>query len=210
MIFKDRQNAGILLASKLLRYRGIDSIVYALPRGGVVVGAEIAKMLNIPLDVAIAKKVGHPFNPEYAVCAVSESGETVCDEEEKQTVDENWLKNAIDRAKKEVLLRRRSYSKIKSPISAKEKIAILADDGIATGLTMKAAIKWVKNQKPEKIVVAVPVIPKETVEELKKEVDEVVALDIPEQFLGAIGAYYIDFSQVTDDEVERLLSEKYE
>lgn len=209
MIFKDRQNAGILLASELLKYRGADSIVYALPRGGVVVGVEITKMLNTPLDVAIAKKVGHPFNPEYAVCAVSESGETVCNEEE-QTVDENWLKNAIDRAKKEVLLRRQSYSKIRTPISAKGKTAILVDDGIATGLTMKAAIKWVKSQKPEKIVIAVPVIPKETAKELEKEVDEVVALDIPEQFLGAIGAYYIDFSQITDDEVEKLLSEKYE
>ncbi len=210
MIFKDRKNAGILLASKLLRYRGDDSVVYALPRGGVVVGAEIAKILNTPLDVAIAKKVGHPFNPEYAVCAVSENGDIACDKEIEESIDENWLKNTIDRAKKEVLLRRQSYSKIKSPISAEGKIVILVDDGIATGLTMKAAIKWIKSQKPEKIVVAVPIIPKETAEELEKEVDEVVALDIPEQFLGAIGAYYIDFSQVMDNEVEKLLSEKYE
>jgi len=210
MIFKNRQNAGILLASKLMKYRGEDVVVYALPRGGVVVGAEIAKLLSVPLDVVIVKKVGHPFNPEYAVCAVSEDGETVCNEEEKQVIDEDWLNDAINRAKKEVLLRRQLYSKLEKPVSPKNKIAILVDDGIATGLTMKVAVEWARNKKPKQIIIAVPVIPKETAEELGKNVDEIVALKIPEHFLGAVGAYYIDFDQVKDDEVGELLLKKYD
>lgn len=210
MIFKNRQEAGALLAEKLMKYRGTDSIVYALPRGGVVVGAEIAKLLAIPLDVAVVKKIGHPYSPEYAICAVSESGDLVCNEEEKQFVSENWLNNAIAGGKEEAVLRRQSYSKIKKTIPAEGKTAIVVDDGVATGLTMKAAIKWIKNQEPKKIVVAVPVIPKETASELGKEIDELVCLDIPEYFLGAVGSYYVNFSQISDDEVERMLSEKYE
>lgn len=210
MILKNRQEAGILLADKLIDYRGFDSVVYALPRGGVVVGTEIAERLGAPLDVAIAKKIGHPFNPEYAICAVTEEGEAVCNEEAKQNIDEGWLKNAIEKGKNEAILRIERYSKIREPLSPRGKVAILVDDGIATGLTMKAAIKWVKNQKPKKVIVAVPVIPKETAEELAKEVDDVVALEIPELFLGAVGAYYIDFGQVNNEEVERILSKKYD
>lgn len=210
MIFKNRQEAGILLAEKLMKYKGTDSMVYALPRGGVVVGAEIAKLLAIPLDVAVVKKIGHPYNPEYAICSVSENGDLVCNEEEKKSVSEDWLNNAIAHGKEEAVLRRQSYSKIKKTILAEGKTAIVVDDGVATGLTMKAAIKWIKNQKPKKIVVAVPVIPKETASELGKEVDELVCLNIPEYFLGAVGSYYINFSQVGDEEVERMLSEKYE
>lgn len=210
MIFKNRQEAGVLLAEKLMKYRGTDSTVYALPRGGVVVGAEIAKLLAIPLDAAVVKKIGHPYNPEYAICAVSENGDLVCNEEETKFVSEDWLNNAIVRGKEEAILRRQSYLKIKKALSAKGKIAIVVDDGIATGLTMKAAIKWIKSCKPKKIVVAVPVIPKETASELEKEIDELVSLDISEYFLGAVGSYYLNFSQVSDDEVERMLSEKYE
>jgi len=210
MIFKNRQEAGVLLAEKLMKYRGTDSMVYALPRGGVVVGAEIAKLLAIPLDVAVVKKIGHPYNPEYAICAVSENSDLVCNEEEKQFVSEDWLNNAIARGKEDAILKRQSYLKIKKALSAKGKIAIVVDDGVATGLTMKAAIKWIKSCKPKKIVVAVTVIPKETANELEKEVDELISLDIPEYFLGAVGSYYLNFSQVNDDEVERILSEKYE
>ncbi|MFA4996153.1 MAG: phosphoribosyltransferase family protein [Patescibacteria group bacterium] len=210
MIFQNRQEAGILLAEKLRKYQSTEAIVYALPRGGMVVGAEIAKLLTIPLDAAVVKKIGHPYNPEYAICAVSENGDLVCNEEERTVIGEEWLSNAIAYRKEEAILKRQSYSKIKKTIPAEGKIAIIVDDGVATGLTMKAAIKWIKNQKPEKIVIAVPVVSKEIANELEEEADEVVSLDVPKRFLGSVGSYYVNFPQVSDDEVERILSEKYE
>lgn len=208
MIFKDRKEAGKYLAEKLIKYKNSGSVIFALPRGGVVVGAEIAKILNIPLDVAIARKIGHPFNPEYAVCALSESGNLICDEDEKKNLSEEWLEKAVNREKKEIARRRSEYSLIKEPISPRGKTAILVDDGIATGLTMKAAIAWTKNQKTKKIIVAIPVVPAEIAEELKKQIDELVALEIPEYYLGSVGSYYINFDQITDDEVKKYLSRK--
>lgn len=210
MVFKDRKEAGILLADKLSSHGNRDAVVYALPRGGVVVGAEISKKLKIPLNVAVVKKIGHPFNPEYAICAISEDGSIVCSEDERRRIGSEWFLEALDSSKREVASRREEYEKVIKSVSPEGKAVLLVDDGVATGLTMKAAIAWAKNQKAEKIIVAVPVIPKETAGEIKKEIDDLVALEAPEYFMGAVGEYYINFEQVTGEEVKELLSQKYE
>ena len=203
--FRDRVDAGHQLAALLQDYKDADPVVYALPRGGVVVGAEVARSLGAPLEVVIARKVGHPQSPEYAICAVSVSGNLICNEAERRAADPQWFEMAVDREKREAARRQAIYLEGREPRAAEGKTAIIVDDGIATGLTMKAAIEEIKGQKPRQVVVAVPVIPRETAGVLKRLVDTVVAVDIPEMFLGAVGAYYIDFDQVSDEEVIRLL-----
>ena len=208
MLFRNREEAGRLLAQALMRFAGTPLVVYALPRGGVVLGAEIAQALRGPLDLLIPRKIGHPKNPEYAICAVSESGQLVCNETERALVDAAWLAQAVARERAEAARRRERYLAGREAITVTGKTAILVDDGIATGLTMRAAIAEVTSRHPARVIVAVPVIPAETAELLREEVDEVVALEIPEIFLGAIGAYYADFAPVSDEEVVRLLGER--
>jgi len=201
----NRQDAGKLLAKKLEDYRGADTVVYVLPRGGVVVGYEIAKELGATLDIITTRKIGHPDNPEYAVCAITEEGDLFCNEFEKALLDPEWLKKEAEKEKQEALRRKSLYLKDKPHILAEDKISIIVDDGIATGLTMFAAIKFLKKEKPKKIIVAVPVAPRDVVAKLRKEVDEVITLDDSEPFLGSVGAYYRDFPQVSDQEVIALL-----
>lgn len=205
MIFINRQEAGKQLAQKLKKYKGRDVAVYALPRGGVVLGYEVAKELKAPLDLIITRKIGHPFSKEYAVCAISEYGDFLCDEREKDNLDPIWLKVAIEKEKKEALRRRKLYLQNKIRIPAANKVAIVVDDGIATGLTMRAALMGLRGQKPKKLIVAVPVAPTDAIPDLIKEADEVVVLDDPKEYLGAVGAHYIDFPQVNDRDVIDLL-----
>lgn len=206
MIFKDRKEAGEKLAEKLRGYKGENVIVYALPRGGVPLGIEVAKSLGARLDLAIPRKIGHPLQPEYAVCAVSERGDLVCNEREKAGLDKKWLDEQIKKERKESKRRRQKYMGGHFELPGEDTTAILIDDGIATGLTMKAAIAGMKKLNPKKIIVAVPVLPKEVAEELKREVDDVVALDIPKFYMGAVGAYYRNFPQLEDEEVIKLLA----
>ncbi len=204
--FKDRIDAGKKLAEAVLKYKGIrNAVVYALPRGGVVIGKEVAEKLGCPLDTLIIKKIGHPSFKEYAIGAASENGNAVFNEIELQNIDKKWLEKEIEKKKAEAKSRRELYSKDKQPINPEGKIAIIVDDGIATGLTMSAAIKEIKSNKPKKIIVAVPVAPKEIVDSMRKEVDEFISLSVPEVFLGAVGAYYDNFDQVSDREVLTLL-----
>jgi predicted phosphoribosyltransferase len=205
MIFKDRAQAGALLAQKLKKFQNSNAVVYALPRGGVVLGAEIAKELNIPLDLVVARKIGHPFSPEYAIGAITENGEKVLNELETMDIDPDWLQSAIEKELTEAKRRRKLYTEGRTMIPAKGKIALLVDDGIATGLTMQAAIQGIKKQKPASVVIAVPVSPKETAQRFRESVNEFVALDIPEFYAGAVGAYYVEFHQLTDDDVIRTL-----
>lgn len=206
-MFENREEAGKKLVEKLEKYKGQDVVVYALPRGGVVLGVEIAKRLQAPLDLLIIRKIGHPFNPEYALCATSENAHMVCNEEELAVIDKQWFKNEVAKERQEAKRRREVYLKGRKPIPAKGKIAIIVDDGVATGLTMFTAILEIKHQETKKVVVAVPVAPPETADQVKSKVDEFVALEVPEIFLGAIGSYYESFPQVTDEEVIRLMKE---
>ena len=204
-MFKDRKEAGELLAERLAQYRDTDAIIYALPRGGVVLGFEIAQSLHVPLDLIIARKIGHPNNPEYAVCAVTEEGELFCNEEEKATLDPLWLKEEIEKEQEEAKRRREKYLKGQKHRSAKNKIAIVVDDGIATGLTLRVALRSLRKEQPKELLVAVPVAPHDLMDILRSEADKVVVLKDEQRYLGAVGAYYQDFPQVSDEEVIELL-----
>ena len=183
-----------------------NTVVYAMPRGGVVLGYEIAKALKCPLSLVITRKIGHPHSPEYAIGVVTEEGETIFNEEEIKLVDQTWLKEELKNQREEAKRRRDVYLGGKKPISAEGKTAIIVDDGVATGLSLFLAVKKIKKEKPKRLIVAIPVAPKDTALRLKKEVNELVAMLIDENYLGAVGAYYQEFNQVEDREVIDLLS----
>ncbi len=207
MRFKDRREAGQKLADALEQYKGKDVVIYALPRGGVALGVEVAKRLNAPLDLVITRKVSHPSNPEYGICVVAEHKSIICNEEEIAHIDQKWLKNEIEKQRQEAQRRRKVYLQDRKRPSVKGKIAIVVDDGVATGLTLLLAIQELKHLKPKRIIAAVPVTPRDTAKKIKEEADELVALNIPFMYLGAVGAYYEEFSQVEDEEVIKLLSD---
>jgi len=206
MRFANRQDAGRQLAEALQKYRNSDAVVYALPRGGVVLGYEVARALNIPLDIVVARKIGHPLESEYAICAVNENGDVVCNESEKRAVNKDWLDKAIDSERQEARRRREVYLAGTSHIPAKDRVALVIDDGIATGLTVRVAVIGLKKEEPKKIIVAVPVASSGVKETLSRDTDEVIILE-EEDSIGAVGAYYDDFPQVTDEEVVNLLKE---
>ena len=205
MRFKNRSEAGIQLAVLLQKYAGDNLVVYALPRGGVPLGVEIAKKLHAPFDLLITKKIGHPGNPEYALCAIAEEGEPICNEDDIGYIDNHWLQEEIERVRNEIKRRREKYfGEITHP-DIEGKTAIIVDDGIATGYTMLAAINEIKRRKSGKIVVAIPITPEDTARELRKITDDLVSVEIDPFYLGAVGAYYDDFSQVEDEEVIYLI-----
>lgn len=205
--FANRQEAGKELAEKLKLYKdNQDVVIYALPRGGVVLGTEIAKILHVPLDLIITRKIGHPYNPEYAICAVAENGEMICNELERALVDQSWLEEEIQKETGEAKRRREVYLKGKPGVSSENKTAILVDDGIATGLTLEVAIQSLKKQHAKKVIVAIPVAPHDAVMRFEKQADKIIVLEDDINYLGAVGAYYEDFPQVSDNEVIELLN----
>jgi len=209
MYFTDRKEAGELLAKKLRKYQHKDVIVYGLPRGGVVTAREIARFLNAPLDLIITRKISHPYSPEYAIAATAENGHIIGNRRELIAIDEDWLEEEIENQRHEAIRRRKKYLAGRKPMLPEGKIAILVDDGVATGLTLRVGIIELRHHHPKKLVVAVPVIPRSTANLLRTEADDVIAIEIPadDTFLGAVGAYYEDFSQVTDQEVIEILRE---
>lgn len=208
MIFQDRKAAGQKLAEVLAKYKNFDAVVYALPRGGVVVGGEIAQKLGIPLDLVIARKIGHPNDPEYAIAAVTEDGTLVENKAEVLAIDPGWFRKEVEMQKKEAQRRRRVYGGSTAQILAAEKYAIVVDDGIATGLTLKAALMELKKQNPKKLIVAVPVTPADVALELQLFADEVIALEVAPFFRGGVGAYYNNFPQITDEEVIAIIKQQ--
>lgn len=208
MFFKNRLAAGQQLCPFLARYKDEDSIVYAIPRGGVIVAEPIAKFLNAPMDLLLAHKIGHPTQPEYAIAAVSESGLLIGNAHELSSVNQEWLQNAKKQQMQEIKRKREKYFQERGEIPLKGKIAIIVDDGIATGLTMQVGIKELKERHPKKIVVAVPVAPQSTASVIKTMANDFVAIVIPEnyQFLGSVGSYYEEFDQVEDEEVIEILN----
>jgi len=205
-MFKDRNDAGRKLAEKLSAYRGQNAVVLALPRGGVVPGYEIAKILGLPLDIVVVRKVGYPGNPEYALCAVDETGTRLCSEVAAD-VDPTLLAEETGRQQQEAKRRIAAYRGNRKPERITGKTAIIVDDGIATGLSMRLAVRSVRAQGAKRVIVAVPVAPPEAMHDLRKEgADDIIVLEPPEDFLGAVGAHYIRFEQVEDSEVIRLLN----
>jgi putative phosphoribosyl transferase len=183
-------------------------LVLAIPRGGVVVGYEIAQTLHLPLDVIIPHKLGAPYNPELAIGAITEDGSTVLDDNliTDLGVSQDYITKESERQKKEIERRLVLYRQNQPNLYLKGKDVIVVDDGIATGSTMKAALLSVKNKGARSITVAIPVGPSSTIKELEKRANRVVCLYLPEYF-QAIGQFYDDFSQTTDDEVIGLLRE---
>jgi putative phosphoribosyl transferase len=207
MHFHDRQAAGQQLAQALQQYAQEPTVVYALPRGGVVLGVAIAQELQAPLDLVMPRKIGHPNYPEYAICAITEDGHMVCNQDELRQVDANWLQEASEKEQREAQRRQHHYLANRPPIDASGKTAIITDDGIATGLTIVAAIYQVSGRQPAKIIIAVPVIPKDIARVLQAYVDDVVSLDSPLFFRGSVGSYYDKFEQVEDEDVLQLLQQ---
>lgn len=207
-IFANRGEAGGKLAQSLLRYADQNTVVCALPRGGIEVGLEVAKALKAPLDIIITRKVGHPHNPEYAICTVGENGLRICNEEAK-SIDQKWLEEETERQKKEVERRVKNYRRGKERVKFEGKKVILVDDGIATGLTIRAAIREIRQEHPQKIIVAVPVSPKNIITDLRKEADEIITLCEMTDYFSSVGAYYKNFPQVSDEEVVRMLHYRY-
>lgn len=206
--FSDRTDAGKYLASKLVAHQGrADLLVLALPRGGVPVGFEVALALHAPLDVFIVRKLGVPGHEELAIGAISSGGAKVLDEyliRELGITDEE-LSRVIAREERELERRELEYRGNKPPVSVKGRTVILVDDGLATGYTMRAAVAALKLEGAAQIVVGVPVAPPETCDSFRLEVDEIVCATTPEPFL-AVGLWYRDFSQTTDEEVRELLA----
>ncbi len=204
-IFKDRVEAGRALAEALKTYAGIpDVCLFALPRGGVVLGVEVAKALGLPLDVIVTRKIGAPFNEEYAIGALAETGDVVWNEAERAATDQKILGEVVTKERKEAERRVKKFRDGQPLRDLTAKTAIIIDDGIATGLTIRAAIAAVKHQHAAKIVLAVPHGAAEAITELKSEADEVIVLEMPTPYT-AVGAFYHDFPQVTDAEVVELL-----
>lgn len=209
MIFKDRIEAGKKLADALKTYkRARGTIVLGLPRGGVLVAAEVARILELPLDIVVPRKIGAEGNPEYAIGAITETGAVVWNEIEQRQADPEYLQKVIAQERAEAERRLTVYRGKREKRAVKGKIVILVDDGVATGLTMRAAIKFLREEEPSKIIVAVPHGAADSIFKLKEEADEVVALYAP-NFYGAVGAFYESFSQVSDEEVVEALK-KYE
>jgi putative phosphoribosyl transferase len=204
--FDDRVDSGKRLASALRNFSGKKGIVLAIPRGGVVVGYVIAKTLNLPLDIIIPRKIGAPDNPELAIGAVAEDGTTILDQYliKYLGVSPEYVIEEAERQKQEIRRRLKLYKQDISYPDLNGFDVIVVDDGIATGSTMKAALASVKNRGAASITVAVPVGPPSTIEELEKMADHVICLYTPE-FFQAIGQFYRDFSQTSDEEVIDLL-----
>ncbi len=209
--FQDRAQAGRVLAAALSPYGGRqDVLVLALPRGGVPVAFEVARALNAPLDVFTVRKLGVPGQEELAMGAVASGGLRVLNEQVLSVlrISNEDLERAAARELHELERRERTYRGRSPEPEMQGKIVILVDDGLATGSTMKAAVRALRQRNPQLIVVAVPVGPPSTCSEFQEEADEVLCISMPDPFF-AVGAWYENFDQTTDDEVRRLLEEAH-
>lgn len=202
MIFNDREDAARQLSQRITVEDPENTIVLGLPRGGVPLAKIIAEEHGLPLDVIHAKKIGHPQYPEFAVGAVAEGGEPIWGQRLPVGPE------AVETVREEIRRRRKLYDNFLKSKEIRNRDVILVDDGIATGLTMFAAIEAVKKKDARKISIAVPIIPSDTYDKLTQKVNEVFYVEVPEDFRNSVGAYYRDFSQVDDSEIEKLLTEK--
>jgi len=210
--FRDRAEAGRLLAELLRDYAGGDDVlVLALPRGGVPVGYEVAKALGVPLDVFVVRKLGVPGHEEFAMGAIASGGLAVLNRDTIQQlrIGEAEVPRAIAAEMRELQRREAAYRGDRDPPELEGKTVILVDDGLATGSTMRAAALAVRQRNPARIVVAVPVAAAETCDEFRDVVDEVICGAMPRPF-QAVGLWYEDFSQTSDEEVRELLEQAAE
>ncbi len=206
MIFHDRTTAGRKLAQRLNHLKSKNVVVLGLPRGGVPVAFEVAREINAPLDVIVVRKLGVPFQSELAMGAVGEGGVVMKNDEviRMAKISTEQFVEAEARERQEVVNRATKFREGRSPISLEGRLALIVDDGIATGSTAQAACDVARALGAEKVILAVPVGSNEAVNALLKKADEVICLDIPDNFF-AVGEWYEDFSPVSDEEVVQLL-----
>jgi putative phosphoribosyl transferase len=205
--FADKNQAGVLLAQRLQQYAGQpDVIVLALPRGGVPVGFAIAQALRLPLDILLVRKLGMPGHEEFAIGAIATGGFSVVQTDllARFGIEASTLDVIVRREQREIERRETLYRAGRPPLPLAGRTVIVVDDGLATGATMQVAIKAVREQHPERVIIAVPVASIEACRELGAQVDDIVCLQTPDPF-HAVGAWYQDFTQTTDDEVIDLL-----
>jgi predicted phosphoribosyltransferase len=208
MPFKDRSDAGRKLAKALGQYKDQQPVILALPRGGVPVAAEVAAVLKAPLDLILVRKVGVPFQPELAMGAVVDGGTPLIVRNEDVIqlagIQESEFKAVCDGELVEIERRRQRYLGSRERVDVSGHTAIVIDDGVATGATTRAALRATRIRNPKRLVLAVPVGPTDNIAELRSEADDVVCLE-DHEFFGAIGVYYANFSQVSDEEVIEIL-----
>ena len=206
-MFDNRRQAGKVLAGKLVRYKSAPStLVLGIPRGGVPVGKEIADKLNLPFDLIVTKKIGAPSQKELAIGAIGPGGKLVLDEEliKKLNIGRSYIEKEKSKNMKEIKRRLKVFGGGHIKTAMRDKTIILTDDGIATGSTIASAIKYLKNEKVKKIILAVPVAPRGTRKRFDGKVDEVVILETPNIFY-AVGQFYRDFPQLSDSNVQKLI-----
>lgn len=204
-MFQDRTDAGIQLAEKLTFFKDQDVVVLSIPRGGLPLGAIVAKVLNAPLDVALIKKIGHPSNKEYAIGAVSLESLITSD---TVNISKSYIEEETKKIRELLTKRYKQYYKKGKPHDLKDKVVIVVDDGIATGNTLLATVELVYKQKPRSIVVAIPVAPPSSLNKLEDSpyVNEVICLETPYNFM-AVGQFYEEFDAVSDEEAIQILQE---
>lgn len=209
MSFRNREDAGRQLAGALSGLKDQRPVVLALPRGGVPVAAEVARALHAPLDLILVRKIGAPFHPELAMGAVVDGAAPLVVRNEDiirmARVSEEEFTAIQKRELAEIKRQRIRYVGDRSHPDLSGRVVIVVDDGIATGASTRAALRAVRNQNPSRLILAVPVAPTSTLQELRNEADEIVCLEDHEPF-GAVGVYYADFGQTSDEEVARLLA----
>jgi putative phosphoribosyl transferase len=207
MLFRDRTEAGRVLADRLSAYAKYpDAVVLALPRGGVPVAFEIAEALNLPLDIVVVRKLGLPGHEEFAMGAIASGGARVLNQDliHQLSLSDEIIEHIVAREQRELERRERTYRGQRPVLDVRDHIVIIVDDGLATGSSMRAAIAALRQKRPAKLIVAVPVGARMTCSELEALADEVICLEMPENF-SAVGLWYRDFSQITDEEVNNLL-----
>ena len=205
MIFKDRIDAANQLAKKLDNYKNTNAIILAIPRGGIPLGHIIAKQLNLPLQIVLSKKIGHPLHKEYAIGAVTLKGLVLSDAASE--VSQHYIEEETENIRKLLRKRYEDYYGKKRALDFKDKVLIIVDDGIATGNTILSTIEMLHDEKPKEIIIAIPVAPRSTLEKLQKNafVNNVICIYAPTDF-RAVGQFYQNFDQVDDSKVKELLS----
>lgn len=209
--FNGREEAGMLLAEKLKGYGGQDSVVLGIPRGGIIIAEKIADSLGAELDIVLSHKLGAYFNPELAIGAISEDGKVFLNEEilSQVNVEPSYIEKEKAAQLAEMKERIQKYRKIRPKAPLKNKIVIVTDDGIATGATMQAALWAARQEHPKKLIAALPVGPMDSLERIAGDTDELLCLRVP-AFFSAVGQFFLDFAQVTDEEVLKILAGHFE